>query len=110
MLRSLVGSEMCIRDRMEVARLWAEGRVIEADGPGAPVSERLIESCVLASEPEPFDPMEQAFWRFARDRFPARKGAIARLQAVHAYPLTPEQLSVARVWRVDEHRCVIAAK
>jgi Ca2+-transporting ATPase len=98
------------QNRMEVARLWAEGCVIEADGPAAPVSERLIESCVLASEPEPFDPMEQAFWRFARDRFPARTAAIARLQAVHAYPLTPEQLSVARVWRVDEHRCVIAAK
>jgi len=98
------------QNRMEVARFWAQGHSMAIDAPDAPAIARLIECCVLASDPDPFDPMEQAFWRFVRDRFPAKAAAIARWKAIHAYPLTPEQLSVARVWLADGPSCVVAAK
>jgi Ca2+-transporting ATPase len=70
---------------------------------------RLLEACVLASEREPFDPMEKAFVQTLQARWPANASRIARWTRVTSYPLSPEQLSVAHVYR-DGDRCIAAAK
>jgi len=68
---------------------------------------------LLASAPEPFDPMEKAFQDFARERIldgavPSRAGwTLAR-----SYGLRPELLAVTQAWRPDAHKAVftVAAK
>jgi Ca2+-transporting ATPase len=99
------------QNRMEVGRIWIRGEAIEPLGPGGGLAERLIECCMLASEREPFDPMEQAFKRLAHNRFPALATKLASWTPVHSYPLTPQQLSVVRLWQATGMEAyVVAAK
>lgn len=99
------------QNRMEVGRLWVRGEAIEPLAPGDGVAETLIEYCMLASEREPFDPMEQAFRRLAHKRFPVSATKLASWTPVHGYPLTPKELSVVRVWQVPGLQAfVVAAK
>jgi P-type Ca2+ transporter type 2C len=58
---------------------------------------------VLASAPEPFDPMEKAFHSFARgdlDRVDGLPGPDWRL--AHSYGLRPELLAMTHVWQTGE--------
>jgi Ca2+-transporting ATPase len=98
------------QNTMEAARFWSDGRAVASDGPDDALRQRLVECCVLSSEREPFDPMERAFVRFAQARFPAKLAAIDKWTPVRGYPLTPRQLSVARVWQRDDGSYVVAAK
>jgi Ca2+-transporting ATPase len=87
------------QNRMDVRRAFAQGRMLDAgDADDRPLAE-LIEYCVLASEREPFDPMEQAFRRTLRERYADAAARIESWSLVHGYPLLPTQLSVVRVWR-----------
>ena len=96
------------QNRMEVGRVWIRGETLE---PGDGLAERLIEYCMLASEREPFDPMEQAFKRLAHQRFPLLAKKTASWTLVHGYPLTPKQLSVVRLWQTTGMEAyVVAAK
>lgn len=68
---------------------------------------------LLASAPEPFDPMERAFHMFARNGL----GANAELSGlpwklVHRYGLRSDLLAMTHVWQKDEHASefVVAAK
>lgn len=63
---------------------------------------------VLASAPEPFDPMEKAFHDFAQQRLPSRVGwALA-----HSYGLRPDLLAVTYVWQPNTgtQDFIVAAK
>ncbi len=66
---------------------------------------------LLASAPEPFDPMERAFHGLARDRL---TGAACRHQhwkLVHAYGLRPDLLAVTHVWQTgDRQEYAVATK
>lgn len=96
-------------NRMSIAELrLSDGRVHAAKSEGALDGgfAELLRIGVLASAPEPFDPMEKAFHELgARSgiRTPD-SGALAR-----AYGLRPELLAVTQVWR-DADGFVIAAK
>ncbi|HEX6137272.1 MAG TPA: cation-translocating P-type ATPase, partial [Casimicrobiaceae bacterium] len=99
------------QNRMDLRRFWTARGMLERDGSDDGAREQLIRACVLASEREPFDPMEQAFRRFAHERFPALAEQIAQWELVRGYPLTPAQLSVARIWRAPgASACAVAAK
>jgi Ca2+-transporting ATPase len=100
------------QNRMEVRAFWTPSGALPLDGPGGEEQRaRLLEVAVLASEREPFDPMEQAFWRLLRARFPARESRLAQAAPIRAYALTPAQLSVARVHRMrGDTAWTIAAK
>lgn len=81
-------------NRMTIVRLEAEGSQRE-----------LIEYGILASQRDPFDPMEKAFLKLEEGR------QHADWALVREYPLSPELLSIAHVWespgRTDY---IIAAK
>ena len=99
------------QNRMDVRAFWTPSGFASMEGPGDEERARLLEIAALASEREPFDPMEQAFWRVLRAQFPAREARIAQALPMRAYALTRTQLSIARVHRVrDEQAWVIAAK
>lgn len=71
----------------------------------------LVEFCILASQRDPFDPMEKAFKQLG-DRY------LADTEHVHddwrllrEYPLSPQLLAMSHVWRsADGEQYEIAAK
>ena len=68
---------------------------------------------LLASAPEPFDPMEKAFHGFARNGLGAADGLPGSdWKLAHSYGLRPELLAMSQLWQKDEGRSdfVVAAK
>lgn len=81
-------------NRMTIARMEADGS-----------SDELIEYGVLASQRDPFDPMEKAFLKRGEGRLHAD------WTLVREYPLSAELLSIAHVWESPERTdYIIAAK
>jgi Ca2+-transporting ATPase len=98
------------QNRMEVRRLWTPAGAVDAQQAQDEASVDLIVQSALASERDPFDPMEQAFHRLAQARAPARVASSAGWTLTRSYPLSPDQLSVARAWRTDAGQEAVAAK
>jgi P-type Ca2+ transporter type 2C len=58
---------------------------------------------LLASLPEPFDPMEKAFHEFARDDLKATDGLPGpEWKLVHSYGLRPDLLAMTQIWQTDQ--------
>lgn len=86
-------------NRMAVARVVIDGRssVPETAPSGPPPDvQALLETAVLASRPDPFDPMERAIHAAA---LPGAAGPRSPRMLERAYPLTPELLAVTQAWR-----------
>jgi P-type Ca2+ transporter type 2C len=64
----------------------------------------LIEFGLLASAPEPFDPMERAFHSLARERTAEAAHRHPHWKLVHAYGLRPDLLAVTHIWQVGDDR------
>ena len=90
---------------MAVTTLWSADGLHE---PGAtPASEpaRLVARyAALASEPEPFDPMERAIVNFAGQIDAQTARLRDRLRLVHEYPLSPGLLAMTHCWEADGER------
>jgi Ca2+-transporting ATPase len=104
-------------NRMTIVELrLADGSSASVDSvPGtlAPSFRNLVATGVLASAPEPFDPMEKAFHALAKNdvrESPDRDVAAGSL--VKAYALTPDCLAMSHVWKSASDRNVflVAAK
>ena len=72
----------------------------------------LSEFGLLASAPEPFDPMERAFHTLARERLDEAAHRQPHWKLAHAYGLRPDLLAVTHIWQPDGDRqeCLVAAK
>ncbi len=102
-------------NRMRVAKVFSGGRCFNIEGPRhAKLPEEIhevVEFAVLASQREPFDPMEKALRELG-------VGALSGTEHLHddwvmmqEYPLSQEMLAMSRVWRSrDGTEIVIAAK
>jgi Ca2+-transporting ATPase len=90
------------QNRMAVAALWANGRLLEVeDGLGdlpEPYHE-LLEYAVLASETEPHDPMELAFHQVAQAFLAQTEHLHPDWQLAREYELSPELLAMSHLWR-----------
>ena len=101
-------------NRMRASRLWADDEFYEieaAEGNNLPQKfHPLVRVAVLASESDPFDPMEKAFIELSkRYLFDNTRGGNWTL--VHEYSLAPELLAMSHVWRTSENdRHIIASK
>jgi Ca2+-transporting ATPase len=96
-------------NRMRVARLWAPGTLHAVGAADLPAAVRdVVELGVLASQPQPFDPMEQAFHRLGREKLegPALPDGW-RLE--RQYPLSPDLLAVTHAWRAPEGGEIVVA-
>ena len=97
-------------NRMRVARLWAGGRAgAVGEGPLPEPFHEVVELAVLASQRDPFDPMEQAIHRLG-------SAALAGTEHLHAdwtlereYPLSPALLAVSHAWRDPRGTAVLVA-
>ncbi len=100
-------------NRMRIAELrLKDGDIFRVgNSPGEevpPVFDDLVGFGVLASAPEPFDPMEKAFHDF---RGTIGKGARGSWALIRAYGIRPDLLAVTQVWETKSGReLVVAAK
>ena len=102
-------------NRMTVARLWADDNHFPVDYAAADelpeAFHALVEFSILASETDPFDPMDKAFHRLGQ-HFLANTEHLHRDWAlVHDYGLNPALHTMAHVWKaVDSKVSVVAVK
>ena len=101
-------------NRMSVSRIWADGDFYDVDAPEQgrlPQNfHALVRFAVLASETEPFDPMEKAFKEIG-DRYLEQSARFADWTLAYEYSLTPELLAMSHVWKSPAHgEYVIATK
>ena len=99
-------------NRMRVVRLWAPGgHGIVAMAPIPDALHEVVEFGILASQRDPFDPMEQAFHHLGTEALGGTEHLHERWTLLREYPLSASLLSVAQVWRSPETgELVVAAK
>jgi Ca2+-transporting ATPase len=103
-------------NRMSVAELRLPGGDVcqprqVADGPLPPPFAMVADVGRLASAPEPFDPMEKAFHDLGARVPPALSvQGHGAWTLVRTYPLRPDLLAMAQVWRAGGDTAVVAAK
>jgi Ca2+-transporting ATPase len=89
-------------NRMSVSRLYTGGEFYYVDGIGNPTLPQrfheLVRFSVLASETDPYDPMEKAFKELG-DRYLTSVESTEDWQLVHEYSISPELLALSHVWK-----------
>jgi P-type Ca2+ transporter type 2C len=71
----------------------------------------LVEFGILASQTDPFDPMEQAIRDLGEIQLAQTEHLHRNWTMIHEYPLSKELLSLSRVWKSSEDsQYVVAAK
>jgi P-type Ca2+ transporter type 2C len=101
-------------NRMSVSRLYTGGEFYYVDSIGNPTLPQrfheLVRFSVLASETDPYDPMEKAFKELG-DRYLTSVEGTEDWQLVHEYSLSPELLALSHVWKSPESEDhIVAAK
>ena len=70
----------------------------------------LIEHAILASAPQPFDPMEAAFHRTGREFLQDTEHLHGDWRLAHSYALTPDLKAVTQAWKGEDAHHVISSK
>jgi P-type Ca2+ transporter type 2C len=101
-------------NRMSASRLCVGSEFYDVDNIGNPsLPQRfheLVRFSVLASETDPYDPMEKAFKELG-DRYLTSVEGTEDWQLVHEYSLSPELLALSHVWKSPESEDhIVAAK
>jgi Ca2+-transporting ATPase len=100
-------------NRMVISGLYSNGQMLEVDrhGPLPEPWHELVEFGILASEREPFDPMERALHELGQRTLRGSEHLHQAWQLVHEYSLSSDLLAMSHVWQGDgkEHH-VVAAK
>jgi Ca2+-transporting ATPase len=68
----------------------------------APEYRPLLEHAILASAPEPFDPMEHAFHRMGAEHLQDTGHLHGDWTLVHSYALSPTLPAMSHIWRTGE--------
>jgi Ca2+-transporting ATPase len=102
-------------NRMCVAKLCAGGTALDVTGASpADLPEQfheLLEFAILASRPDPFDPMERAFHELGQRFLTHTEHLHADWILAHGYPLAPDLLAMSQAWQARTgNSYVIAAK
>ncbi|MBJ7415125.1 MAG: cation-translocating P-type ATPase [Niveispirillum sp.] len=102
-------------NRMRVSALVVAGEHWTVpDGAGMDLPERfhtLVEFAILASRPDPFDPMERAFHDLGEQFLQQTEHLHPDGVLKHGYPLHPSLLAMSQVWQMGEAAaCIVAVK
>ena len=101
------------QNQMTLRRLAVAGRPVDLAALDAPLPEDLhglLEYAILASKPDPFDPMERAL-RAAGDRLlQGSEHLHPDWSLAREYPLTPAVLALSHAWRTGSGEMVVASK
>ncbi len=102
-------------NRMSIRKLVADGTAYDvgerADQPLPEEFHELVEFGILASQRDPFDPMEKAFHELGNRRLAQTEHLHADWTLVREYPLSPHMLALSHVWKSPTgQEYVLAAK
>ncbi len=101
-------------NRMKVKKVFADGEFFELDDGKDRLPDAIhevIEFSILASQIDPFDPMEKAFRKLGEDYLTKTEHIHMDWQLLKEYPLSKKLLAMSRVWRSPSGKeYVIAAK
>ncbi|MFZ3149966.1 MAG: cation-translocating P-type ATPase [Methanothrix sp.] len=101
-------------NRMTVKKIFACGEFFELDDGRDRLPDAIhevIEHSILASQIDPFDPMEKAFRKLGEDYLEKTEHIHSDWELVKEYPLSKKLLAMSRVWRSPSRKeYVIAAK
>jgi P-type Ca2+ transporter type 2C len=107
-------------NQMAVQQLWAYDPLTPSSlydlglQTAAPLPEalhELVEFCILASQRDPFDPMEKAFKQLGDSYLTDTEHLHYDWKLLREYPLSPDLLAMSHVWQsADDKQYEIAAK
>jgi P-type Ca2+ transporter type 2C len=107
-------------NQMAVQQLWAYNSLmpsslydlrLQAAAPLPEVLHELVEFCILASQRDPFDPMEKAFKQLGESYLANTEHLHYDWKLLREYPLSPDLLAMSHVWQsADAKQYEIAAK
>ncbi|NTU58444.1 MAG: cation-translocating P-type ATPase [Chlorobiaceae bacterium] len=89
-------------NRMTVRQVYAEGAIYEIDGKGNSLPEEVheaVEYSILASPPDPFDPMEKAMRELGEKALSNTEHLHRDWELQREYPLSDQLLAMSHVWR-----------
>lgn len=103
------------QNAMSVSQIYADDNSIELNSPAdselAEQFHSVVEYSILASQRNPFDPMEKAFHKLGDDYLAQTEHIHRDWTLIQEYPLSKELLAVSHVWRSkSDENYVIAAK
>lgn len=101
------------QNRMTVARLFCDGNRLDMAGLQELPEHfhRLVEYAILASQKDPFDPMEKAIRNLGLLRLTGTEHLHGDWELVQEYPLSRSLLAMSHVWKArDDTKYLIAAK
>ncbi len=102
------------QNRMTVARLFAGGEFCDVDYQNGQLPEifhETVEFSILASQKDPFDPMEKAIKQMGDHYLALTRHMHEDWTLVHEYPLSEKLLALSRIWQSpDSQTYIIAAK
>jgi len=100
-------------NRMVIRKLYGEGKTFQVESQKQlpePWHE-LVEFGILASERDPFDPMERALHELGNRTLSGSEHLHDKWQLIHEYSLSPELMAMSHVWQGDEQlHHMVAAK
>lgn len=102
-------------NRMSVSKLSQDGLIFEVnDTTLSKMSDayaELVTFSVLASQIDPFDPMEKAIHQLETQTFPDAEASRSDWLLTRQYALSPQLLAMSHAWKTPEHlNYVVAAK
>lgn len=101
-------------NKMTLAQLDVGGETVDLRRPSGDLPEpfhALIEYSILASQRDPFDPMEQAILQVGEQYLTQTEHLHQAWTLIQEYPLSKKLLALSHVWQSpDEQEYVIAAK
>lgn len=92
-------------NRMTVKKLFVKGRFFSLDGQNGALADEVhevVEYSILASQSDPFDPMEMAFKKLGDDYLKKTEHIHKDWILEAEYPLSKKLLAMSRVWRSPE--------
>ena len=100
-------------NRMVIRKLYSDGQTLQVESL-SPLPEpwhELVEFGILASEQEPFDPMERALHELGDRTLKGSEHLHHEWQLIHEYSLSPELMAMSHVWRGNDRlQHMVAAK
>lgn len=102
-------------NRMLIRKLAVEELIYDVEQPATQVLpeelHEIVEFGILASQRDPFDPMEKAFHDLGNSRLAQTEHLHADWTLEREYPLSPNLLAMSHVWKSPNgHDYVLAAK
>ncbi len=107
-LNRMAVSQLAVADAVYALR-EPEAKTLPLDLPET--FHELVEYSMLASQQDPFDPMEKAIRRLGEDSLAQTEHLHSNWTLIREYPLSPQLLALSHVWQSpDAEDYIIAAK